>query len=112
MRLTTIIAVLEKLAPPALAESWDNVGLLIGDPDQDISCILLTIDYSPAVAEEARLGKCDLVIAYHPPIFHPLKRFVAGNPVFEAVRRGVAIYSPHTALDVAEGEPMTCWRMF
>lgn len=103
MRLASIIAALESFAPPALAESWDNVGLLIGDPDQEISCVLLTIDYSPAVAEEARLGKYDLVIAYHPPIFHPLKRIVAGNPVFDAIRRGVAIYSPHTALDVAEG---------
>jgi dinuclear metal center YbgI/SA1388 family protein len=44
-----------------------------------------------------------LVIAYHPPIFHPLKRVVAGNLVFDAIRHGVAIYSPHSALDVAEG---------
>ena len=64
---------------------------------------LLTIDYSVAVAEEGRANNCDLVIAYHPPIFHPLKRVLAGNPVFDAIRRGVAIYSPHTALDVAEG---------
>jgi dinuclear metal center YbgI/SA1388 family protein len=103
MQLSTIIAILEEIAPPSLAESWDNVGLLSGDPNQDISGILLTIDYSPAVAEEARANQCDLVIAYHPPIFHPLKRLVAGSLVFDAIRRGVAIYSPHTALDVAEG---------
>jgi dinuclear metal center YbgI/SA1388 family protein len=103
MRLSSIIAALENIAPLSLAESWDNVGLLAGDPHQDISNILLAIDYSPAVAEEGRENKCDLVIAYHPPIFHPLKRIVAGNLVFEAIRRGIAIYSPHTALDVAEG---------
>jgi dinuclear metal center YbgI/SA1388 family protein len=103
MRLTAIIAALEKLAPPSFAESWDNVGLLAGDPNQDISSILLTIDYSAAVADEARENHCDLVIAYHPPIFHPLKRLIAGNPVFDAIHRGVAIYSPHTALDAASG---------
>ena len=103
MQLATIISVLERIAPPELAEEWDNVGLLAGDPKQDISRILLTIDYSAAVAEEGRRDGCDLVIAYHPPIFHPLKRLVAGSLVFDAVRRGVAIYSPHTALDAAEG---------
>jgi len=103
MRLSGIICALEQIAPPSLAESWDNVGLLVGDPNQEISRILLTIDYSAAVAEEGRTEKCDLVIAYHPPIFQALKRVVAGNPIFDAIRRGVAIYSPHTALDVAEG---------
>jgi dinuclear metal center YbgI/SA1388 family protein len=102
MELSTIVKAVENIAPPSLAESWDNVGLLAGDPNQEVSRILLTIDYSPAVAEEGRANNCDLVIAYHPPIFHPLKRVVAGNPIFDAIRRGVAIYSPHTALDVAE----------
>jgi dinuclear metal center YbgI/SA1388 family protein len=103
MRLSSIIHSLKTIAPPSLAESWDNVGLLVGDPNQDISRILLTIDYSPAVALEGQSQKCDLVIAYHPPIFNPLKRVTAGSAVFDAVRRGIAIYSPHTALDVAEG---------
>jgi dinuclear metal center YbgI/SA1388 family protein len=103
MRLATIITALEQIAPLSLAESWDNVGLLAGDAQQDISRILLTIDYSPAVAEEGRTSHCDLVIAYHPPIFHPLKRITAPSLVFDAIRRGVAIYSPHTALDAAEG---------
>ncbi|HEY1923064.1 MAG TPA: Nif3-like dinuclear metal center hexameric protein, partial [Tepidisphaeraceae bacterium] len=103
MQLSTIITALEQIAPLSLAESWDNVGLLTGDPAQNISGILLTIDYTQAVAEEARDKKCDLVIAYHPPIFHPLKRVVAGSLIFDAIRRGVAIYSPHSALDIAEG---------
>jgi dinuclear metal center YbgI/SA1388 family protein len=103
MQLSTIITALEEIAPRSRAESWDNVGLLTGDPSQDVGGILLTIDYTQAVAQEARDKKCDLVIAYHPPIFHPLKRVVAGSLVFDAIRRGVAIYSPHSALDVAEG---------
>ena len=90
MLLAKITTVIEQIAPSSLAESWDNVGLLTGDPSQNISGILLTIDYTQAVAEEARNKKCDLVIAYHPPIFHPLKRVVAGNLVFDAIRHGAA----------------------
>jgi dinuclear metal center YbgI/SA1388 family protein len=106
MLLRELISVLEELAPTRHAESWDNVGLLAGDPGQSISKAVLTIDYTPEVACEAAGDKCDVVIAYHPPIFEALKRVVAGGAsgaVFDAIRRGVALYSPHTALDVAEG---------
>jgi dinuclear metal center YbgI/SA1388 family protein len=80
--------------------------LLVGDPGQSVSKAMLTIDYTPEVACEAAGEKCDAVVAYHPPIFDALKRVVADGPsgaVFDAIRRGVALYSPHTALDVAEG---------
>jgi dinuclear metal center YbgI/SA1388 family protein len=103
MKLADLIEILEKIAPPTLAESWDNVGLLAGNPSTDVSRVLLTIDFTSAVAEEARAGACQLVIAYHPPIFHPLKRLTAGSPVFDAIRGGIALYSPHTALDCADG---------
>lgn len=103
MQLSNVLSVLSELAPLHLAESWDNVGLLLGDPQQDIRKAMLCIDYSSAVAAEARQQDADLVIAYHPPIFHPLKRLVAGSLVYDAARRGLAIYSPHTALDVADG---------
>ena len=105
MLLRELIDVLEGIAPTRHAESWDNVGLLVGDPGQRVSKALLTIDYTPEVACEAAGEKCDVVVAYHPPIFDALKRVVAGGAsgaVFDAVRRGVALYSPHTALDVAE----------
>src|SRR5205823_6335825 len=103
MQLSELLAAMEKIAPTANAESWDNVGLLAGDPAQTVTKVLLTIDYTSEVADEGRRAGCDAVIAYHPPIFAPLKRVVAGNPVFDAIHRGVAIYSPHTALDVADG---------
>ena len=103
MKLSSIIATLEKIAPPQFAEPWDNVGLLVGDAAADVSRIMLSIDYTPAVANEVKSAKCDLVISYHPPIFHPLKRIVGDGLVFDAIRRGVAIYSPHTALDATEG---------
>src|SRR3989440_9194913 len=103
MLLSDLIRILESIAPTGLAESWDNVGLLAGDPGQPVTAALLTIDYTPQVAEEARQHRCDLVVAYHPPIFDGLKRIAAPSLIFDAIRRGVAIYSPHTALDVADG---------
>ncbi|HEY2589166.1 MAG TPA: Nif3-like dinuclear metal center hexameric protein [Tepidisphaeraceae bacterium] len=103
MQLRQVIDALEQIAPTRYAESWDNVGVLAGDPQQEVSRAILTIDYTDEVAAERTSLGCDLVIAYHPPIFSAIKRLTAGNLVFDAIRRGVAIYSPHTALDVAEG---------
>src|SRR2546423_13609520 len=102
MQLSQLIEVMEEIAPTRYAETWDNVGLLVGDPKQEITAAMLTIDYTPEVACEAAGAKCDCIVAYHPPIFEGMKR-VVGGPIFDAIRRGVAIYSPHTALDVAEG---------
>lgn len=103
MQLLNVIDALEQIAPTRYAESWDNVGLLAGDPSQDVSQAILAIDYTDDVAAERESLGCNLVIAYHPPIFSAIKRLTAGHVVFDAIRRGVAIYSPHTALDVAEG---------
>ncbi|HZN67488.1 MAG TPA: Nif3-like dinuclear metal center hexameric protein, partial [Tepidisphaeraceae bacterium] len=103
MRLSDLVTVLNDIAPTRSAESWDNVGLLAGDPAQDVSRVMLTIDYTDEVADEAEREGCDVVVAYHPPIFEAVKRLTAGSPVFDAIRRGVALYSPHTALDVVAG---------
>lgn len=106
MKLDDLVNAMESIAPTRHAESWDNVGLLVGDPQQAISRALLTIDYTPEVACEAAGQQCDAIVAYHPPIFDAIKRVTATGPtapIFDAIKRGVAIYSPHTALDVAEG---------
>jgi dinuclear metal center YbgI/SA1388 family protein len=103
MRISDLTDALESIAPTRHAESWDNVGLLLGDPDQTVSKVMLAIDYTAEVAAEAQRNGCEAVIAYHPPIFQPLKRIAAGSVIHDAMRRGVAIYSPHTALDVAQG---------
>lgn len=101
--LCQLVDALEEIAPTRYAEPWDNVGLLVGDVNQNVSRAILAIDYTAAVAEESRNANCDCIIAYHPPIFEALKRIVSPSPIYDAIRRGVAIYSPHTALDVADG---------
>ncbi len=106
--LNDIVAALETLAPRALAEPWDNVGLLVAPARaRRVGRVWLTIDLTDAVMDEAASAKAGLIVAYHPPIFSPLTRLTAGDPkqrlVLRAIETRMAIYSPHTALDAAEG---------
>jgi dinuclear metal center YbgI/SA1388 family protein len=101
MRLEDVLPILDDVAPLRYAESWDNVGLLVGDPAGEITRVLVTVDYTEAVADEARAQAVELVVAYHPPMFAPVKRVPHGALWADAIRRGIALYSMHTALDVA-----------
>lgn len=103
MRLSEVMSVLGDLAPLRLAESWDNVGLLAGDPAADIAGALFAIDMTADVLAEAQQKSCNLVVAYHPPLFAPLKRVTAESLIFKAISDRIAIYAPHTALDSAKG---------
>jgi dinuclear metal center YbgI/SA1388 family protein len=103
MRLQELLLTLERIAPLKYAETWDNVGLLVGDPQQVITGVMLCIDYTEAVAAAAKAAQCNVVIAYHPPIFSPLKSIQADSLIFAAIQQGIAVYSPHTALDAVPG---------
>ncbi len=103
MRVADLVGAMENIAPARFAAPWDNVGLLVGDAESVVSRVLLTIDCTRAVLREARAAGCEAVVAYHPPLFEAQKRFVAGSIAFEAARAGIALVSPHTALDAAEG---------
>lgn len=107
MKLKDVMKELDRLAPLALAESWDKVGLHAGDPQAEVGRAMVCIDLTDAVLAEAQAASIDLVVAYHPPIFAPLTevtpRKEKSRLIFNAVRSGIAIYSPHTALDAAEG---------
>lgn len=105
MRIADVVRSLEQAAPPAYAESWDNVGLLIGDAEATCRKTLLCIDLAQSVLEEARRLKAQLVMAYHPVIFKPVPRLTAeATPVaWAAARAGLAVYSVHTAWDAAAG---------
>ncbi len=94
---------MERLAPARFAASWDNVGLLVGDVHAPLTKVLLCVDLTPAVWEEAKALAVSAIVAYHPPIFDAKKRFLRGDVAFDAARAGIAIHSPHTALDAAQG---------
>ncbi|KAM4623728.1 NIF3-like protein 1 isoform 1-T1 [Polymixia lowei] len=108
MDLKEVLEVLEQLAPLSLAESWDNVGLLV-EPSKPhpIKTILLTNDLTEPVMEEAEAMSCDLIISYHPPLFRPIKRLVQRDwkqrLAVRAVEGGMAVFSPHTSWDSVKG---------
>jgi putative NIF3 family GTP cyclohydrolase 1 type 2 len=105
--LAEVVDILREIAPIELAAEWDNVGLLVRPfaPARKVGRALLCVDMSVAVVAEARAAKADLVVSYHPPIFHGFKKLHADGGVQEAVlaaaAAGLAVYSPHTALDAA-----------
>ncbi len=103
MRVRDLADAMEDLAPARFAAEWDNVGLLVGDLEHALTRVLLAIDCTRGVLDEAVRGRCEAVVAYHPPLFEPLKRVVAGSIAYDAARADVAIFSPHTALDAADG---------
>ncbi|MFV1964792.1 MAG: Nif3-like dinuclear metal center hexameric protein [Pirellulaceae bacterium] len=96
---------LEELAPSRLAEDWDNVGLLVGDPQREVKRIMTCLTITPASAEEAVRQRADLIISHHPLPFRPLKRLTTastpGRLLLQLITAHVAVYSPHTALDSA-----------
>ncbi|GFO19885.1 nif3-like protein 1 [Plakobranchus ocellatus] len=106
--LETVVAKLKKLAPLHLAGSWDNVGLLV-EPSAPkyVSKVMLTIDLTTQVMEEAKDRTVDLIISYHPPIFVPLKRLTQRSwkerIVVDCMENRIAVFSPHTSYDALEG---------
>src|SRR5262245_7994078 len=94
---------LERFAPPELAEEWDNVGLLVGDPQRNVKSVMTCLTVTNASASEAVEQHIDLVITHHPLPFRPLKRITTettpGRLLLKLIEAGVAVYSPHTAFD-------------
>lgn len=108
MRTAAFLELMEQMAPRALAESWDNVGVLVDRGARArVDRVLLTIDLTWAVLEEAVAKDVDAIVAYHPPIFSGVKRIVASDPkgrlLGELLARDLVVYSPHTALDSVPG---------
>ncbi|MCR9246050.1 MAG: Nif3-like dinuclear metal center hexameric protein [bacterium] len=107
--LARVLDAMAQIAPLDLAAEWDNVGLLV-DPRgsrRRVERAMLTIDLTETVVAEARRARAELVIAYHPAIFRPFKRLGQSDgkerAVLAAVAAGIAVYSPHTALDGVAG---------
>ena len=102
-----LLAVLAELASPSLAEPWDNVGLMVGDPDRRISGVLVALDASEEVLAEAESYGCNVVITHHPLIFKPLQAVrtdqVTGRLLARSLAGGIAVISCHTNLDKVPG---------
>lgn len=103
MQLQHLIQHLETLAPLHYAENFDNVGLLTGNPEWEVSGVLVTLDTLESVVEEALAKKCNVIVSFHPIIFNALKSLTGKNyverTVIKAIQNNIAIYALHTALD-------------
>lgn len=102
-KIKEITGFLEQLAPLPLQESYDNAGLQTGNPEEEVTGVLLTLDCTPEVLQEAIARQCNLIVAHHPVIFRPLKgltgRTEVERVIIEAIRHHIAIYACHTNLD-------------
>ncbi len=106
-KLKEVVAYLNGKAPLAWQESYDNAGLLTGDPEKEISAVLLTVDVTEEVVKEAVSLGAELIVAHHPIIFKGLKKLTGDNyverTVLAAVRHNIALYAGHTNFDAVEG---------
>ena len=98
---------LEEIAPQSLAEEWDNVGLLVGSMGREVRRVLICLDVTPEVVEEAVEKKAELIVSHHPVIFKGIKRISEDEPrgslMVRLLKHGICVYSAHTNLDVAQG---------
>lgn len=106
MKIKDIAAVIESYAPPASAEEWDNVGLMLGDAERECTGVLTCLDCTLDAAKQAKASGCNLVVTHHPFIFRPVGRLTAdtakGRTAEFLFSNGIAVYSAHTNLDKAE----------
>ncbi len=100
-----LIALLEKMAPSAWAEEWDNVGLQAGSAHKTVDAALVCLDLTPETLWEARERKAGLVIVHHPPVFRPLSSLAEDDPaaavICMAIKCGLCVYAAHTNLDAS-----------
>lgn len=105
MIVQDVINYLEELAPLNYAEDFDNVGLLVGDKSASVTGVLVTLDTLEEVVDEAIQNNCNLIVTFHPIIFKGLKKITGKNyverVVLKAIKKDIAIYAIHTALDNA-----------
>ena len=104
MKVSEITEILNKWMPISIAEDFDNVGLLIGSPNSLVKNILVTLDTTSNVIDEAIDNNCNLIISYHPIIFNDLKKVTLDSgyvqkSVIKAVKNNISVYTIHTSLD-------------
>lgn len=106
MKVKQITDLIEQFAPLELQEDYDNSGLIVGRYDQEVEKILLAVDVTDEVMDEAMEKHCEMILTHHPVIFHGQKRFNSQTQtqrlVERAIREGVVLYAAHTNLDAAK----------
>ena len=105
--VSDILNIMNEIAPPALADDWDNPGLLVGRADGEVSSVLLCVDATAEVVDEARQLSAQLIISHHPLMFRAIKHVrddePEGHVICELIRSGISLIAAHTNLDAAAG---------
>jgi len=103
MKIKELTSFLETIAPSSYQESYDNSGLIVGNPNDEINGVLICLDSTESIIDEAIDKKCNVVVAHHPIVFQGLKRFngkhYVERVVMKAIKNDIAIYAIHTNLD-------------
>src|SRR6185503_3947872 len=103
MKIKDVVTSLESLTPPLLQEGYDNTGLITGDEDTACTGILVSLDATEPVIDEAIKKNCNLIVSHHPIIFSGLKRITGKNyvqkAIIKAIKKDIALYAIHTNLD-------------
>ena len=104
MKVSEITEILDKWMPISIAEDFDNVGLLVGDLNSEVKNILVTLDTTLNVVDEALDKDCNLIVSYHPIIFNGLKKITTDSgyvqkSIIKAVKNNISVYAIHTSLD-------------
>ena len=103
MKVKNILDFIEKIAPFSLALSYDNVGLLVGDPENEVTKILFTLDITVDAVDSAIKNGCELIVSHHPVIFNPIKSVTAESVVYKLASNRISAICAHTNLDRAQG---------
>ena len=103
MKVRDVIKVIEDFAPLSIQEKWDNSGLCIGSPDAEVTSVLIGLDCTPELVDEAVACGADMIVTHHPLIFSGLKKIApedqVGAAVIKAVSNGISVYAAHTSAD-------------
>lgn len=107
MTAAELVTPIEAMAPLATQQSWDNCGFSVGTPDAEVKRVLVALDCTERVMDEAIDARCDIIITHHPLIFGGLKSVTpqtsVGRIVMKAIKHEVSVYSAHTNMDIADG---------
>ena len=102
-----VMDLMELIAPKSLAQKWDNVGLMLGNPEKSVKKIMVALDLSSRVAEEALEEKVDMIVTHHPVFFKPVTSLAEDNAkaayICALIKNDIAVFSAHTNLDAAPG---------
>ncbi|MBQ2966237.1 MAG: Nif3-like dinuclear metal center hexameric protein [Bacteroidales bacterium] len=103
MKVRDVIKVIEDFAPLSIQEKWDNSGLCIGSPDAEVTSVLIGLDCTPELVDEAVACGADMIVTHHPLIFSGLKKIApedqVGAAVIKAISNGISVYAAHTSAD-------------